>query len=145
VQVYTAPQSELGSEELMPKRVKLGKVLSYLSLASLLPIVGIAIAIYQMIGVFQDVTLSGNGDPELMAGGISQSLVPMLLSMIAALPSILCIFLVLFLTTYRSKVFYRLWVLASIVLIVAFPIGTLFGLILGITLFIKRKEFSKNV
>jgi len=138
---YTAPKSDLGYKySLKPKREKLGKVLSFLSLPSLLPIFGIVSAIYQMIGVFQEITVSG-GDPELMAGGISQSLVPVIFSVVIAIPSLICIFVVIFLTSYRSKIFFRLWVFASIVILLALPIGTILGIILIITLFIKRKEF----
>ena len=146
MEIYKPPASELEpAEEVVPKREKLGKVLSYLSLASLLPIIGIIAAAYQMINRIQDFRSSDGSDPELVASEISQSLVPLVLTMIPSLLSILCIFAVLFATTYRSKRFFRVWVFASIMLILLFPVGTLYGLVLGIALFVKRKEFPKKV
>lgn len=118
--------------------------MSYLSLPSLLPVFGIVSAIYQMVIVLKEFTLNGAGDPQLMSGGISHSLVPVVLTTVLAVPSIVCIFLVIFLTTYRSKVFFRIWVFSSLVLVLAFPFGTLFGLVLAIVLFLKRREFTNK-
>lgn len=143
VKVYSAPKSELGGD-LIPKREALGKVLSWLSIGALLLFIGTTNSVIQMIRVFQEVTVRGSGDPELMAGGISQSLVPMVLSLVVSLPSLICIFLVLFLSTYRSKIFFRIWVSVTIILLLSFPIGTPFGLVLGIILFFKRNEFRVN-
>ena len=139
---YTPPKSDLGSGlDSSPKREKLGKVLSYLSLPSVLPIAGAVMMFYKLVDVFEKVTLFGDGDPKILAGEISQSLVSLVLSVFLALPSYLCIFAVLFLTTFRSKAFFRFWVFVPILMIVAFPIGTLFGCVLATALFFKRKEF----
>ena len=139
---YTPPKSDLGSGlDSSSKRKKLGKVLSYLSLPSVLPIAGAVMMIYKLADALGKVTLFGDSDPKILASEISQSLVPLVVSVFLALPSYLCIFAVLFLTTFRSKAFFRFWIFTSIVMIISFPIGTLFGVILATVLLLKRKEF----
>ena len=42
-----------------------------------------------MINTFQAITLFGTGDPQIMAGGISEALVTTVLGLIAAIPLLL--------------------------------------------------------
>lgn len=58
-------------------------------LAAVAPLLGLLGTVTGMIGTFQAITLFGTGDPQLMAGGISQALVTTVLGLIAAIPLIL--------------------------------------------------------
>jgi hypothetical protein len=142
-QHYQPPLSELNSE-LNVKRQLLGKALSYFSLISIIVVAGLVSFFSSMTTVFKKIIETGADDPQLMAGAISQSLVPVVLTNILALPSIFGIFLVLFISSYRSKYFFWFWVFLSMALIISIPIGTLLGLSLIVILILKRKEF-RNV
>ena len=55
-------------------------------LAAVAPLLGLLGTVTGMIATFQAITLFGTGDPQLMAGGISQALVTTVLGLIAAIP-----------------------------------------------------------
>ena len=139
---YKPPESNLSSESsLDERRVLLGKVLSYFSLLSIVLVAGLISFTLHMTTTFETINEIGVNDPKIMANVISQMFVPVMLSSIMSLPSVIAIFLVIFITSYRSKHFYWFWILVTLALILSFPIGTVFGLALGIILFIKRNEF----
>ncbi len=58
-------------------------------LAAVAPLMGLLGTVIGMIVTFQAITLFGTGDPQLMAGGISQALVTTVLGLIAAIPLLL--------------------------------------------------------
>ena len=142
--IYTPPKSDLeqlsGQNE---KRIKLGKILSYLSLTSLITIGGFVSFVNHIAKTLNKISVSNPQDPSILSGELSQSLVPILTSLIFSLPGIVCIFFVLFFTSYRVKNFYRVWLVIAIVLLLSLPFGTLFGLALLIVLYIKKNEFTK--
>jgi len=141
VEVYQAPKSEL-NESRAPSFEKLGKVLAWCSIFSLLPWLGAVISLIKVTVTVQTINMYGDGSTGVMAAGISKGLMPMVLCLIASLPSLVCIFLVLFFTTYRSKKFFRLWIIVVLGWVLSFPLGTLFGMTLGLILIVKRKEFA---
>ena len=53
------------------------------------PLLGLLGTVIGMIKTFQVITLFGNGDPKLMAGGISEALVTTMLGLIVAIPVVL--------------------------------------------------------
>ncbi len=55
-------------------------------LAAVAPLLGLLGTVTGMIITFQQITLFGAGDPQIMAGGISQALVTTVLGLIAAIP-----------------------------------------------------------
>ena len=55
-------------------------------MAAVAPLLGLLGTVTGMIGTFQSITVFGTGDPQLMAGGISQALVTTVLGLIAAVP-----------------------------------------------------------
>jgi biopolymer transport protein ExbB len=55
-------------------------------LAAVAPLMGLLGTVIGMIVTFQAITLFGTGDPQLMAGGISQALVTTVLGLMAAIP-----------------------------------------------------------
>ncbi|QOC22836.1 MotA/TolQ/ExbB proton channel family protein [Wenzhouxiangella sp. AB-CW3] len=58
-------------------------------LAAVAPLMGLLGTVIGMIVTFQAITLFGTGDPQLMAGGISQALITTVLGLIAAVPLLL--------------------------------------------------------
>lgn len=64
--------------------------LNFLKLAAgLAPLLGLLGTVTGMIQTFQQITLFGAGDPQIMAGGISQALVTTVLGLVAAIPLLL--------------------------------------------------------
>ena len=55
-------------------------------LAAIAPLLGLLGTVVGMINTFQTITLVGNADPKLMAGGISQALMTTVLGLIVAVP-----------------------------------------------------------
>ncbi len=126
---------------LVSRRLMLGKVLSAMSLSMLLYWIGLAQTFMAMFGVFQYLQLYGTGDPKLMAGAISQALVPMVIWLIISIPGCCCAIAAIFFTSYRSRLFFWIWTVSAIAFLLAFPIGTMFAFILGLVLFFKRSQF----
>jgi biopolymer transport protein ExbB len=58
-------------------------------LAAVAPLLGLLGTVVGMINTFQSITLFGTGDPQLMAGGISQALVTTALGLTVAIPLLL--------------------------------------------------------
>lgn len=82
---------QLKLEDAVLKEVpKLERGLSLVKvLAAVAPLGGLLGTVIGMIVTFQAITLYGTGDPQLMAGGISQALVTTVLGLIAAIPLLL--------------------------------------------------------
>ncbi|WP_227368310.1 MotA/TolQ/ExbB proton channel family protein [Halomonas sp. M20] len=66
-------------------RIERGQALVKL-LAAIAPLLGLLGTVTGMIVTFQAITVFGTGDPQLMAGGISQALVTTVLGLITAVP-----------------------------------------------------------
>ncbi len=77
-------------ETVVDEQASLEKGLSMLKLlAALAPMLGLLGTVTGMIETFQVITQFGNGDPKVMAGGISMALVTTVLGLIAAMPLLL--------------------------------------------------------
>ncbi|WP_305372191.1 MotA/TolQ/ExbB proton channel family protein [Photobacterium leiognathi] len=77
-------------EAIVDEQQGLEKGLSMLKLfAALAPMLGLLGTVTGMIETFQVITQFGNGDPKVMAGGISMALVTTVLGLIAAMPLLL--------------------------------------------------------
>jgi len=77
-------------EAVVDEQASLEKGLSMLKLlAALAPMLGLLGTVTGMIETFQVITQFGNGDPKVMAGGISMALVTTVLGLIAAMPLLL--------------------------------------------------------
>ena len=57
--------------------------------AAIAPLLGLLGTVVGMIVTFQAITLFGTGDPQIMAGGISQALVTTVIGLVAAIPLLL--------------------------------------------------------
>ncbi|MBD2860275.1 MotA/TolQ/ExbB proton channel family protein [Spongiibacter sp. KMU-158] len=58
-------------------------------IAAVSPLLGLLGTVVGMINTFQAITLYGTGDPQTMAGGISQALITTVLGLIVAVPAVL--------------------------------------------------------
>ena len=58
-------------------------------IAAVAPLMGLLGTVVGMINTFQAITLYGTGDPQTMAGGISQALITTVLGLIVAVPAVL--------------------------------------------------------
>ena len=100
------------------------------------------IEIYEIyIGVHNSSELP---DVKATAENIVNALIPYARCLVIALPGWICAMLVLLFTNYRLRICFWFWAASSIVLFLGFPFGTIFGVILGATLFIKRKQFANQ-
>lgn len=143
--IDNSPESESQTiQKDKDKRVMLGKVLCFFSLLMLLSIVGLSQTLVSILETFRDITLNGLGDPEIVADKISMALVHMLIYLFYAFPGWLCALIAIFFSSYRSKYYFVIWAISSIILIISVPFGSLFGFILALLLFFKRREFKKG-
>lgn len=67
----------------LQSRLTLIKIVSVVA-----PLIGLLGTVTGMINTFQAITLFGTGDPQLMAGGISQALVTTVLGLVVAIPMV---------------------------------------------------------
>jgi hypothetical protein len=117
--------------------------ISILLIFSFLSLFSLASGIYE---IFLDVRHNGtSGDPKLMSGQISSALVLPLQTIFLVLLGWLSAIGVLLFSKFRPRMFYWFWFASSIVLILNIPFGSLFGIVLLIVLFIKRKEFRNGL
>ena len=142
--IYNSPASEVLAYE--PKREKLGKFLSVIGciLQSAI-IIGIVITIFKMISAFQEITLYGAGDSKVMSGMISSALVSTVLGAVVAFPGLLINILAISISTYASPWLFRFLIISSTFWMLAFPIGTILGIILLIMTLKKRKIYLNDI
>ncbi len=77
-------------EAIVDEQAHLEKGLSMLKLlAAIAPMLGLLGTVAGMIETFQVITQFGNGDPKVMAGGISMALVTTVLGLVSAIPLLL--------------------------------------------------------
>ncbi|MCW8878287.1 MAG: MotA/TolQ/ExbB proton channel family protein [Kangiellaceae bacterium] len=140
--IYESPKSELKLD--INKRPKLGKVLSITGGILQAPIVVyFLIGLIDLIQTFQSITLYGEGDPKVMAGGISAALSFLIIGALISIPGLIISIISLFISSYRSKWLFRYSIMVSIFWIVSFPVGTVFGLVYFIIILVKRKTSTK--
>ena len=78
---------EILYEKMLHTKPKLNRFLAFISLtAATAPLLGLLGTVTGMILTFQSISLFGNGDPKLMAGGISQALMTTVLGLVVAIP-----------------------------------------------------------
>ncbi len=121
----------------------MGKWLAIIGSSFLLALpVGLIVTIISMVEGYNTIVAEGSGDPKLMAGIISTSLVTSIIGLIFTLPGalLLCISILVF--KYRVKWVYYVSLLASILVLLMLPIGTIISLALLSILILKRSQFQ---
>lgn len=78
------------AEAILKETPKLNSWLMFVKIIAVVaPLLGLLGTVTGMIQTFQSITLYGAGDPQLMAGGISQALVTTVLGLVVAIPTVL--------------------------------------------------------
>ena len=76
-------------EAVMRETPRLNRFLTFLKIIAVAaPLMGLLGTVTGMINTFQAITLFGTGDPQTMAGGISQALVTTVLGLVVAIPTV---------------------------------------------------------
>jgi ABC-type tungstate transport system substrate-binding protein len=113
-------------------------------LLQLAPLVGITWTIAGMISGFQTLGSSGVGDPAALSGAISTALVGALLGFSLGLIGFVLIGYALLISRFRAPWFFKTLLAISVLWIISFPIGTLFGGLLLFYLISHKSEFIEN-
>ncbi|SEI83259.1 biopolymer transport protein ExbB [Allopseudospirillum japonicum] len=107
-------------EALLKEAPAIEQGLTFLKLvASVAPLLGLLGTVTGMIATFQSITLFGTGDPQLMAGGISQALITTVLGLCVAIPLLFCHSLL----AARCRRMLRLLQQKSMALVLQMPVG----------------------
>jgi hypothetical protein len=105
--------------------------------------VGLAQFVTRMLQTFREITESGNPDPQVMATGIGEALIPLVLWGALGTVGLLTTLATVIASTYRARwVFRWSFVFAGVYFFLYPPIGSLIAIVLVIVLVKKRKEFS---
>lgn len=99
------------------------------------------IVIFSLIVDAESILAQADGDPRIVAGEISQRLVPVVLLLVVGLFGLLISLCTAGFGRYRAKWFFVASVAASVFYFLAFPVGTVLAIVFAIVLWIKRKEF----
>ncbi|MBX2849666.1 MAG: MotA/TolQ/ExbB proton channel family protein [Acidiferrobacterales bacterium] len=77
------------SEAILKESPKLNRLIMFIKIIAVVaPLLGLLGTVTGMIQTFQAITLFGAGDPQMMAGGISQALVTTVLGLVVAIPTV---------------------------------------------------------
>ena len=104
-------------------------------------IYGIGRFVFLMAQTFVAITRSGSPDPKLMADGIGQALVPIIVWGSVGAFGLLVTVLTLAISSYRARWFFWSSVGFCVVYLLVPPMGTLLSIALIVLLVTKRKEF----
>jgi len=140
--VYTNPTQASVPATNENKRVLLGKICSVISLVMLLSVFGVLNMYVAFYELFQTYPPNRTGDPKVMAGLISQALVPGVQGVIFALLGFLSALIAIFFTSYRSVLIFKYWIMGAILLLLLPPFGSVFGIVFAAILFFKRKSYQ---
>jgi len=141
--VYQSPKSKI--EVSVARRIKTGKFLSVLGGILQIPIiVYFFIGLFDLYQTFQSITLYGEGDPKVMAGGVSAALSVVIIGTVISIPGLILSVVSLYISDYRSKWLFRYSITVSIFWIISFPVGTIPGLFYIVLVLVKRKSKYHN-
>jgi hypothetical protein len=105
--------------------------------------VGLAQFVTRMIQTFRAITESGNPDPQVMATGIGEALIPLVLWGALGVVGLLTTLTTVIASAYRARWFYRCSLVSAGVYFLFYPpIGSLIAIVLIGVLVAKCKEFS---
>ena len=107
-------------------------------------LVGIAFFIAGMITTFQEITAAGTSDPKLMAEGIGEALVPVVVALGVGVWGTFISLVTAIVSSYRSRWFFWWSAAFAVVYMIVLPLGTALGLAFLIFLVAKRSEFRRR-
>ena len=105
----------------------------------------VANTIYSFYILFHDVSLTGTGDPRVMAGGLSSALVSTILGLVLCVPGLALLLVAITALRYRPNWLFWVTLMNSILLLFMVPIGSILGLVGLIVVVLKRKSFDSVV
>ncbi|CAA6691659.1 MULTISPECIES: MotA/TolQ/ExbB proton channel family protein [unclassified Lentimonas] len=111
---------------------------AWLQLGSVFGLLGTVIG---MIRAFSVIESEGPGDPELLAEHISLALTTTAIGMIPALIGLVLLLIALFSSKYRAPWFFWFMAIFSVLNLLAFPIGTVLGIIVLVHIIPRKEEF----
>jgi hypothetical protein len=114
--------------------------------------VGIGFFVAGMLRTFQEITAAGTSDPRLMAEGVGQALVPVVLALGIGTWGVLISLVTANVSSYRSRWFFWFSAISAVayaalcatIYMVVLPAGTALGLVFVIFLVAKRHEFRSK-
>lgn len=145
--VYKTPASSQNQNTppTQTKRSKVGFVFAILGCILLMALpIGIISSIISIVDTMQTIVLYGDEtDAKVMADALSKTLVDTALGLITSLPGFILMAIAIIIFQYRRPWVYRVSMIASFVMLILFPIGTVFAIILLIVLFKRKASFFK--
>ncbi len=122
----------------------IAKLFSTVSLLLVFSFISFGFLASGLYDIYQGIQVEGvTHNPKTLANEISKALVLPLRYLFFAFPGWISAMGVLLFSDNRSRPFFLFWSYSTIVLVINIPFGTVLGIILGVTLFIKRKRFNK--
>ncbi|MGJ8654655.1 MAG: MotA/TolQ/ExbB proton channel family protein [Opitutaceae bacterium] len=106
------------------------------------PVFGMIGSVIGMVRAFNEIGTDGPGDPELLAEHISLALRTTAYGMIPALIGLVLLLVALFSSEYRAPWFFWFMVIYAVLSLLAFPIGTVIGIVILAYIIPRKKEFS---
>nr|WP_136250603.1 hypothetical protein [Ningiella ruwaisensis] len=106
---------------------------------------GVTNTFYVFYILFHEASLTGTGDPKLVAGGLSSALITTVLSLVLCVPGLLLLLISITVFRYRPNWLYWVTLISSLLLLLMIPIGSILGLVVLITVVLKRKSFGSVV
>ena len=133
--IYSSPNSDL-EEAISPNK---GMVAAILGTVLQLPFpYGVVSFLIGMLNLFHEINVNGSGDPKVLAGGISEELVPVILGLVLAMPGFILSIYTLLKGRYRSWWFLTANIIYATTWIVLFPFGTVLGVVYFVVIYTKR-------
>jgi hypothetical protein len=105
------------------------------------PVFGLLGTVIGMIRAFSVIESEGQGDLKLLAEHISLAITSTAIGMIPALVGLVLLLIALFSSKYRAPWFFWFMAIFSVLNFLAFPIGTVLGIIVLVYIIPRKEEF----
>ncbi len=107
-------------------------------------VVGLITLVSAWTQTMKIISMRGAEDPAKMAEALSQAVRPAMIGSLTGLIGAILLFVALFAQKYRAKWFYWFMMIYSILSLIAFPVGTLIGIICLVYMTKRKEEFETN-
>ena len=105
------------------------------------PVIGFIASVAALMRAFNFSPARGTGDAAALSEGISTALLPCAIGSVFGLIGTVLLLVALFAREYRAKWFYWFMMIYSILLLTAFPVGTVVGIICLVHITKRKEEF----